>query len=93
MLPPWPAAAVNLAFYAYFLWVGVAFYRIARGNERVLVAGFFVGILLRPLLSLISLSAAADYIQIVGNVASLVANAIAFVAAVYICKIAARSKP
>lgn len=58
MLPVSAAAAVNVGFYAYFLWLGVSFYRMTRGKERVLVAGWFVALFLGWTQNLVSMSAA-----------------------------------
>jgi len=78
ILPTWAAAAVNLGFYAYLLWLGVMFYRMAQGEERLLVAGWFVGIFFGPVQILVPMSRAAiEYLQAVGM-------ATAFLAAVYI---------
>ncbi len=78
VLPARAAMAVNVGFYAYLLFLGVAFYRMAQGKERVLVVGWFVGIFLGPVQILVSVPVAAiDYMQAVGMMA-------AFVAAVYI---------
>jgi hypothetical protein len=59
-LPAWVVAGVNLGFYAYLLWLGVAFYRIAQGKERVLVAGWLTVGFFGPILNLISASAATE---------------------------------
>jgi hypothetical protein len=48
VLPSWAIVAVNLALYAYLLWLGVVFYRIARNGERVVVAGWAADFLLGP---------------------------------------------
>jgi hypothetical protein len=78
MLPTRAALAVNVGFYAYLFYLGVAFYRMAQGKERVLVAGWFVGIFLGPVQILVSVPAAAiDYMQAAGMMG-------AFLAAVYI---------
>jgi hypothetical protein len=78
MLPTRAAVAVNVGFYIYLLYLGVAFYRMAQGKERILVAGWFVGIFLGPVQLLASVSAATiDYLQSAGIL-------VAFVAAVYI---------
>jgi hypothetical protein len=78
ILPKRPAVAVNVGIYAYLLYLGIVFYRMARGKERILVAGWFFGIFLGPLQILPSVSAAAiDYLQTAGML-------IAFVAAVSI---------
>lgn len=93
MLPPWATTAVNLGFYAYLLWLSVWFYRGAQGKERVVVAGWFVGFWLHTILNLIPMSAATNFVRIVGNVIAFAADGVAFVAAVYICKIFARDYP
>ena len=93
MLPAWAAIAANLGFYAYLLWVAVWFYRIGEGKERVLVAGWSIGIFVGPILNLISTSAAVDHTQVVCDAVTFAANVMAFVAAVYICKIFARDYP
>lgn len=64
-LPAWVAAGVNLAFYAYLLWIGVVFYRIAQGKERVLVVGWVAVIFLGLIQILVSASAATaiDHVQ------------------------------
>jgi hypothetical protein len=79
LLPHWAAAVVNVAFYAYLLWLGVDFYRTAQGKERVLVAGWSTVILTGPLENLVSVSAATAIQWI--HAASMVA---ALTAAVYI---------
>jgi hypothetical protein len=75
MLPTWAVAGVNLGFYAYLLWLGVVFYRIAQGKERVLVAGWFTGGFLGLIQNLVSASAAAaiDYVQAIGMVVAFLA--------------------
>jgi hypothetical protein len=78
MLPAWAAVTVNVGFYIYLLYLGVAFYRMAQGKERILVAGWFVGIFLGPVQLLASVSAATiAYLQSAGIL-------VAFIAAVYI---------
>jgi hypothetical protein len=57
-LPAWIVAGVNLAFYAGLLWGGVLLYRIAQGEERVLVVGWAAVIFLGLIQFLISASAA-----------------------------------
>ncbi|MGA8365898.1 MAG: hypothetical protein ACLQMT_03615 [Candidatus Acidiferrales bacterium] len=76
-LPTWALAAINLAFYAYLIWVGVLIYRMAQGKERILVAGWLVGFLWP--IEYLSMSAAA-VIRCVDAAGMLVA----LVAAVYI---------
>ena len=71
--------AVNVAFYAYLLWLCIVFFRTAQGKERILVAGCFPGILLTPLQSLVSTTTATSIRYI--EAASI---AVAFVAAVWI---------
>lgn len=75
MLPTWAVAAVNLGFYAYLLWLGVVFYRIAQGKERVLVAGWFTGFFLGLIQNLVSASAAAaiDNVKAIGMVVAFLA--------------------
>src|SRR6266481_2761263 len=75
ILPTWAVAGVNLGFYAYILWLGVVFYRIAQGKERVLVAGWFACVILGQIQNLVSPSAAAaiDYVQAIGMVVACLA--------------------
>lgn len=93
MLSPWAATAANLAFYAYLLWLGVGFYRLAQGKERVLVACWLIGFFIGLVHDRIAMPAAAGYAQAVGNAMAFVANGIAFAFAVYILKIVARANP
>jgi hypothetical protein len=62
MLPEWGGVTVYLAFYAYLLWLCVAFFWEAQGKERVVVGCYFIPILLSPLQHVVS-PAAADAIQ------------------------------
>jgi hypothetical protein len=75
--------AANIVFYAYLIWLCFSFFRVARNNERVLVAGWAVGIVLGPMLgpikNLVSQSAAAAIQDV--NAACIGA---AFVAAIFI---------
>src|SRR6202453_2312511 len=74
MLPTRAAVAVNVGFYAYLFYLGIVFYRMAQGKERVLVAGWFVGIFLGPVQILALVSAAAvDYLQATGMLGAFVA--------------------
>jgi hypothetical protein len=75
MLPTWAVAVVNLGFYAYLLWIAVAFYRIAQGKERVVVAGWSSVGLLEPIQSLVSASAAAaiDHVKAIGMLVAFLA--------------------
>jgi hypothetical protein len=76
-LPTWAVAGVNLGFYAYLLWLGVVFYRVAQGKERVLVVGWAAVILLGLIQFLISASAATEIDSLIAFMA-----AAAFLAAV-----------
>jgi hypothetical protein len=51
--------------YAYILWLGVVFYRIARGGERIVVAGWLADILLGPTILVLPTAAATTvrYVQ------------------------------
>ncbi len=49
LLDGWPLVAVNVFFYGYMWWLGYWFIRGTRGRERVLIVGWFAGILLWPL--------------------------------------------
>src|SRR5579872_7275499 len=53
LLPSRAVVAVNIGFYAYLLWLGVVIYRITRGKERLLGVGYFTGIVLEPIQSLV----------------------------------------
>jgi hypothetical protein len=79
LLPDWAGSLVNLAFYAYLLWLFVAFFRSSDGKERIVVAGWSLNILLSPAQHLVSASVAA-VIQYV-KAASLV---VAFITALLI---------
>jgi hypothetical protein len=41
LLSTWAVWAINIAFYVYLAWLCVAFFRVAVGKERILVAGWF----------------------------------------------------
>ena len=71
----WALWAVNVAFYGSLVWLCVVFFRVAIGKERVLVAGWFLLILLSPIQSLVSTSAAAaiQYIKAVSIAVAFVA--------------------
>jgi hypothetical protein len=77
--PPWAVATVNLAFYGYSLWLAIAFYRMAQGKERIIVVGFFTGLLLYPIRIL-----ASPPVDTAINYTSNVATIVAFVVAIYI---------
>ncbi len=72
--PAWGVVTVNLMFYAYLFWLGIAFYRSAQGRERFLVGGWFLGILLFPV-RLVSISAGpvVDHVQLMGMVVAFLA--------------------
>lgn len=75
ILPTWAVAEVNRGLYAYLLWLGVVFYRVAQGKERFLVAGWLTGGFFGPILNLVSTSAAAefDYVIAVGTFVAFLA--------------------
>jgi hypothetical protein len=75
-LPVWAITRINLAFYAYLFWGAIVLYRMARGPERILVAGGFADISLGLFQILVSASAATviDYVKaIVGLIAAVAA--------------------
>jgi hypothetical protein len=74
LLPTWAAAAINLAFWLYLVWVGTMFYRHAQGKERLLIAGWST-ILLSPIKYFVSLSASAGiaYFETFGMVVAFLA--------------------
>ena len=45
----WPIIAMNVVFYSYLCWLAFRFIRGTKGPERVLMAGWFAGLLLWPL--------------------------------------------
>jgi hypothetical protein len=49
LLHGWPLVALNVAFYGYMWWLAYAFIHITRGQERVVVVGWFASVLLWPL--------------------------------------------
>lgn len=59
ILPASAAVVVNLGFYAYLLWLGIMFYRSARGKERVVVTGWFASLFLGWIQNLVSMPAVA----------------------------------
>jgi hypothetical protein len=76
--PTWVVLAVNLGFYAYLFWVGIMFYRSARGKERILVVGWFAPVVLGPIQYLVSIpGAVTGYLR-------AICMTVAFVIAVYI---------
>lgn len=69
---------VNLIFYVYLFWIGIALYRAARGTERLIVIGWFVPIFLGPIQYLFSIS-----LSVIGFL-NFVAVFSAFLASAYI---------
>jgi hypothetical protein len=57
ILPTWAAVVANVGFYAYLLWLGIISYRTARSKERLVVAGWFVSMVLGWIKNLVSISA------------------------------------
>jgi hypothetical protein len=76
----WIVLLVNVAFYAYLLWLCFVFFRIAQGKERVIVIGWFFGIVLYPIKVLVSGPAA-----FVIRYAEAAAMAAAFLVSLDIC--------
>jgi hypothetical protein len=50
---------VNVALYAWLLWLCIVFRRALHGKERVLVIGWVLSLLLSPIQGLVSVSLAA----------------------------------
>jgi hypothetical protein len=59
ILPAPAAAVVEVGFCLYLFWLGLVFYRVARGKERILVAGWIGALFLGSIQRLVSTSAAA----------------------------------
>jgi hypothetical protein len=59
LLPARATLVVNVALYAWVLWLCVVFPRALHGKERVLVLGWVPGLLLSPIQGLVSVSLAA----------------------------------
>jgi hypothetical protein len=57
-LPLWAVWTVNLGFYAWLLFLCIAFPRSLRGKERILVAGWVPGVLLSPVQGVVPASLA-----------------------------------
>lgn len=74
-VPKWALFAVNGAFYAYLLWVCFVFFRIAQDKERVIVAGWSLGIVLYPIKYLVSppVALAIQYVEATGLTAAFFA--------------------
>jgi hypothetical protein len=89
MLPKWAQLLINVAFYGYLLWLCVVFFVMAKGKERILVAGWCPGLLLDPIKSVASSPAVTAIRQF-----QAFGLAVAFLAAVSIfLETAARDKP
>ncbi len=58
-LPARATLPVNVALYAWLLWLCIVFPRALYGKERVLVVGWVPGVLLSPIQGLVSVSFAA----------------------------------
>jgi hypothetical protein len=74
-LPSWALITANAALYAYILWMGVVFYRIARGGERIVVAGWLADILLAPITKTLPTvgASAVRYVQTAAMAAAFLA--------------------
>jgi len=59
LLPAWATLAVNMALYAWLLWLCIVFPRALHGKERVLVLGWVLSLLLSLIQGLVSASLAA----------------------------------
>lgn len=79
MLPHWAVLALNVWLYAFLLWLCIAFFRLARGKERIIVVGWSIGILLSPIQAFVSTSSAAA-IQYLKATAITAASAVAVLA-------------
>jgi hypothetical protein len=53
MLPRGAQLLINAAFYGYLLWLWVVFFLMAKGKERIWVAGWGPGLLLNPIKSVV----------------------------------------
>jgi hypothetical protein len=65
LLPARFNLAVNVALYAWLLWLCVVFPRAFQGKERVLIAGWVPGVLLSPIQGMVSasLAVAIQYVK------------------------------
>jgi hypothetical protein len=65
LLPARAVLAVNVALYAWLLWLCIVFPRALQGKERVLVAGWVPGVLLSPIQGMVSapLAAAIQHVK------------------------------
>lgn len=75
ILPTWAEAGVNLVFYAYLVWGSAVLYRIAQGNERLLVCSWVTSFFLGLIQNLVSASAATaiDYVRALAMLVALLA--------------------
>ena len=49
VLHGWPLVAANIVFYGYLCWLAFCFIRGTSGEERVVMLGWFAGVLVSPL--------------------------------------------
>jgi hypothetical protein len=75
ILPSRVEAGVNLVFYAYLVWGSAVLYRIAQGNERLLVCCWVTSLFLGLIQNLVSASAATaiDYVRALAMLVALLA--------------------
>lgn len=67
LLPARAIVAVNVALYAWLLWLCVVFPRDLQGKERILVAAWAPGVLLSPIQGMVSASFAAAIQHVKGG--------------------------
>jgi len=79
-LPRWAQLSIDVAFYAYLLWLWVIVFSIAKSKERIWVAGWGPGLLLNPLKVVVSSPPGVTAIRQV----QALSLAVAFLAAVSI---------
>lgn len=75
-LPYWAQLIVNAAFYGYLVFLGVLFFRVAQGRERIVVVGFFLSNLFYPVEMFVAPPAAIAMKNV-----NAVAQGVAFLAA------------
>ena len=77
LLPSWANTVINVAFYGYLLWLGIALFRRARGGERIVVAGWLLDICLGPITIIFPAAGAAAlrYFQTAAMTAAFLAAA------------------
>ena len=78
--PAWLWLALSLFFYFYTLWLGIWFYRAARGKERILILALFLSILISKAQKYLPHSSTAI------KYAEAPANVVTFIVAVYISR-------